>query len=107
MDNIDLKLIELFISRNVELIKYYNGRFDINNFEMSDFFNKHFTYNANFAKDVLSALLRFLYEECLLENYLETKTFRVFNYPTSKGTVAFIVNGQHILMTMILDNKIN
>lgn len=94
---------ELLAERSSEVILNYNRTFNIDNIEMSDFVKEQFIKNEDFSKDILSALFRFLYEECFIDNYFETNSFRVFNYRTSKGTVAFIVNNEHILLTMIID----
>lgn len=101
MESINLK--ELFAKRSSDLILNYNRKFNIENIEMSNYIKDNLLNNEDFAKDIMAALFRFLYEECFLDNYLETKSFRVFNYRTSKGTVAFIVNGENILLTMIID----
>lgn len=96
-------LTKLLAKRSRELIHNYNRKFNIENIEMSDYIKDNLLKNEDFSKDIMAALFRFLYEECFLDNYLETKSFRVFNYRTSKGTVAFIVNGENILLTLIID----
>lgn len=99
----EYEIKELLAERSSEVILNYNRKFNVDNIEMSNFVKEQLINNEDFSKDILSALFRFLYEECFIDNYLETKSFRVFNYRTARGTVAFIVNGESILLTMVID----